>query len=169
METIIIILNALFVFSIWITFYFLRGYLPSYLNKKGENLATKEDVSKITEKIEEVKLDFSSKSHILIKKREAYEKIASGMRVFIQGHPATGAEKNAMLEAYSIAWLWAADEVIRKLNEHLDLQIKRTEKPASVEQNELKRSYSECILEMRKDVGYQETSIKKEDFHFVSF
>ena len=38
---------------------FLGGYLSSYLKKKGENLATKEDISKITKKVEEVKISFS--------------------------------------------------------------------------------------------------------------
>jgi len=39
----------------------LRNWLPSYLKQKGENAATKEDISGITEKIESVKLDYSSK------------------------------------------------------------------------------------------------------------
>ena len=33
---------------------FVRDFLPSYARKKGENLATKEDIAKITELQEEV-------------------------------------------------------------------------------------------------------------------
>ncbi len=139
------------------------------LKKKQKILLLKEDISKITEKIEEVKLGFYNKSHVLIKKREAYEKITSGMRIFIQGHSATETEKNAMLEVYSVAWLWADDKVIKKLNQHLDLQIQLKENPNSVTQDKLKLSYSKCILEMRKDVGYPETDIKEQDFHFLNF
>lgn len=37
-----------------------RSFLPKYFEKKGENLATKEDISEITDKIETVKHDYAS-------------------------------------------------------------------------------------------------------------
>ena len=163
------ILNILVIIAVGIIFLFRRFYLPSYLSKKGENLATKEDIAGITKKIEEVKIEFASQTHTLVKKRETYEKIISGMRVFIEGHPATGQEKNQMLEAYSIAWLWANDEVLKKINHHLDLQVKRTSDSNSVSQDELKKSYTDCILEMRKDSGYSNTNLERQDFLFVKF
>lgn len=43
----------------------LRNWLPSYLKRKGENAATKEDIQGITQKIESVKLDYSSKLEAL--------------------------------------------------------------------------------------------------------
>ena len=36
-------------------------YLRSYISKKGENLATKDDIGEITAKIEEVKHDYASR------------------------------------------------------------------------------------------------------------
>ena len=152
-----------------ITSLFLRFYLPPYLNKKGENLATKEDIADITKKIEEVKIEFACQTHALIKRRETYEKIISGMRVFIEGHSVVEQEKNQMLEAYSIAWLWANDEVLKKLNQHLTLQIERTTDENSVDQEDLKKTYMECVLEMRKNSGYFNTKLKWEDFHFIKF
>ncbi|WP_212645472.1 hypothetical protein [Delftia sp. PE138] len=44
---------------IWLLFYISRGYLTNYANKKGENLATKEDVREITKEIEAAKEEFS--------------------------------------------------------------------------------------------------------------
>ncbi len=38
---------------------FLKNYLPSYMSRKGENLATKEDIAKITKLTEEVKIQFN--------------------------------------------------------------------------------------------------------------
>ncbi len=38
--------------------WFLNNYFPSYMNKKGENLATKEDVQEITALTEEVQKEF---------------------------------------------------------------------------------------------------------------
>jgi hypothetical protein len=156
--------NLLIIFAV-----FFIHYLFSYFNQKGENLATKEDVSEITKKIEEVKFEFSNQEHLLTKKREAYEKIIYGMRVFIEGTPATEQEQTRMLAAYSLAWLWATDEVIKKINLHLNLQIKMATAPMSVTMEELKKSYTECILEMREDSGYPETSLAWQNFLFVNF
>ena len=36
-------------------------YLPSYFQKKGENLATKEDIEEITDKIESIRSDYATK------------------------------------------------------------------------------------------------------------
>lgn len=55
MEWLIIILNAVFVFLLGL---FLKNYLPSYMDEKGKNLATKEDVQEITRKTEEVQKEF---------------------------------------------------------------------------------------------------------------
>lgn len=38
----------------------LGNFLPKYLSKKGENLATKEDISEITDKIESVKHEYAN-------------------------------------------------------------------------------------------------------------
>jgi len=38
---------------------FTRNLLPSYFKEKGKNLATKEDISEITKKIEIVKIDYA--------------------------------------------------------------------------------------------------------------
>lgn len=73
MET-IQILNILVITAASIIFLFHRFYLPSYLNKKGENFATKEDIAGITKKIEEVKIEFASQAHLLIKKKRNIRK-----------------------------------------------------------------------------------------------
>lgn len=39
--------------------YLLRGFFPSYSKEKGKNLATKEDIQGITEKIEAVKMEYA--------------------------------------------------------------------------------------------------------------
>lgn len=42
-----------------ITYLFLKSFLPSYFSKKAENLATKEDIASITDKVESVKTDYA--------------------------------------------------------------------------------------------------------------
>lgn len=39
--------------------FFLKSYLPGYFQKKGENLATKEDIKEITEKVEGIKAEYA--------------------------------------------------------------------------------------------------------------
>ena len=57
----------------------LKFYLPSYISKKAENLATKEDVGKITRTVEETKASISSRLHIsqsrYEKEYEVYQKL----------------------------------------------------------------------------------------------
>lgn len=55
MEWIYIIANAVFVFLLGL---FIKNYLPSYMEEKGKNLATKEDIQEITRKTEEVQKEF---------------------------------------------------------------------------------------------------------------
>ena len=40
---------------------FIKNYLPSYMNEKGKNLATKEDIQEITQKAEAVQQEFKEK------------------------------------------------------------------------------------------------------------
>lgn len=44
---------------IGVAWMFLRSYLPSYLTKKAENLATREDIAGITREIESVKTQYA--------------------------------------------------------------------------------------------------------------
>ena len=58
MQNILLILNIITIISIFALWLFLKSYLPSYMNTKGKNLATKEDIGDITKQIEEVKLRY---------------------------------------------------------------------------------------------------------------
>lgn len=39
--------------------FFLKSFVPSYLSEKGKNLATKEDIASITDKVESVKTEYA--------------------------------------------------------------------------------------------------------------
>jgi hypothetical protein len=53
------IINVITLVVVVIIGYFLREFFPSYTTEKGRNLATKEDIREITEKIESVKSDYA--------------------------------------------------------------------------------------------------------------
>ncbi len=67
MEVLYIILNVVLVFLLGL---FIKNYLPSYMEEKGKNLATKEDIEAITRKTEEVQKEF----------REGFELFSSDVR-----------------------------------------------------------------------------------------
>lgn len=56
--------NVLIVIGIFVLGWIAKGVGTSYFGKKGENLATKEDIQEITNKIETVKAMFVSRLHI---------------------------------------------------------------------------------------------------------
>ena len=51
MDIIIIVLQILIFAVSIIAYFFIKNLLPSYFSEKGKNLATKEDITEITEKI----------------------------------------------------------------------------------------------------------------------
>ena len=55
MDLLRIILDGVLIAALIVLALLARTYLPSYLRKKGENLATKEDIEEITQGIEGVK------------------------------------------------------------------------------------------------------------------
>lgn len=58
MDTLLMILQIITLVALG---YIFKAYLPSYLRKKGENLATKEDIVEITDKIEQVRVQYIAK------------------------------------------------------------------------------------------------------------
>jgi len=58
-ETVLILLQIVTLIGI-VCLFFFRKYLFSYASEKGKNLATKEDITQITNKIEAVKHDYAS-------------------------------------------------------------------------------------------------------------
>ena len=61
METIILVAQFLVVIVVWLMF---KYAIPSYIKKKFENLADKEDIEDLTEKIEAVKSNFEKEKII---------------------------------------------------------------------------------------------------------
>jgi hypothetical protein len=60
LNTTLLICNGCILIIIFISHLFTRHYLSSYFNAKGHNLATKEDIEEITEKIEKIRIQYNS-------------------------------------------------------------------------------------------------------------
>lgn len=146
-----------------------KVYLPAYIKTKAKNLATKEDIAEITNCVERVRAAISRETALLEKRREVYERIANSLRIFIAGHVATDIQKEEFHAAYSACWLWAPDELLVVLNDFIQMQQDIAANPSTHSQNELKNSFSEVMLIMRKDVGFATTEINQGSYKFVRF
>ena len=59
MEWLILVVQLIILASFGALVLFAKNYLPSYTKEKGKNLATKEDIKDITDKIESVKTEYA--------------------------------------------------------------------------------------------------------------
>jgi hypothetical protein len=159
---------------------FGKNYLISYFNEKGKNLASKEDIHEITDKVERIKSQYladlervktslQSESAFLQKRRQVYEDIAGALRIFISGHAAGKEEQEKFLQAYATAWLWAPDTVLNSLNEFMKKQVIIAQQPTAFPQVDLKKLYAACILEMREDAGFPQSQVLTDDYQFLKF
>jgi hypothetical protein len=153
--------------------------LPSYFRKKGENIATKEDVKEITNRMEAVRSAYAKQleyvrtelqrqSDLVSRKRSVYTRLAKSMRVFIEASDAKQL-KEEFLSDFSELWIWASDDVVTSTNIFIDSQIKHSEQPGSVSQAEMKQLYIKAMLAMRRDAGFDETNLTSSDFRFLKF
>lgn len=69
MEILTVILDAILILGLGGFYLFVKNYFPSYMDEKGKNLATKEDIQEITRKTEEVQKEF----------REGFEEFSSDL------------------------------------------------------------------------------------------
>ena len=160
--------------------FLLRNYLPTYFQEKGKNLATKEDIEEITDKIERIrsqyaldqeklKTELQEESEMLARRRDLYDNVVKSLSIFLSGRAVTEEQKARFLDGYSTLWLWAPDSVVRSLKDFLDLEIAAAQKPGSVDQEALRRAYTSCVLEMRRSSGFPDTTLSHDDYRFVYF
>jgi hypothetical protein len=74
MQITLFIMQILILLSLVIISLFLKGHLPACMKKKGENLATKEDIGIITDKIESIRSIYLSE----------LEKIKSTLKISVE-------------------------------------------------------------------------------------
>ncbi len=76
-------MDLLLILIVFIVGLIFGHFLPAYLSKKGQNLATKEDIAKITTEIEAIKNIFKDQYDLSKSEREFYEKIAGKIYKFL--------------------------------------------------------------------------------------
>ncbi|AEG02384.1 hypothetical protein [Methylomonas methanica] len=183
MEEIERIMDWLILVSIWLLSVVIYFSGRTYFNEKGKNLATREDIRKITEIVESIRLQnnqeiellkaqLNNTSEALVRRRDVYENLGGSIRIFIQGQFPDQSlrlqRQQEFLDSYISAWLWAPDENIRALNAFIYMN-QREPAEDNPKQRKLKDAFYQVIVGLRKDAGFPDTELKLEDFVFVQF
>jgi hypothetical protein len=113
--------------------------------------------------LERFKRDVQSKMDALVRERQLYEKLGPALRVFTR--KGTDEEHAAFEEAYSLAYLWASEDVLKPLDEFI-AKITVENGQFRGTQEERNRAFEQCMLSMRKAAGHSDTKIK---YRRVSF
>lgn len=113
MDVIIIILNILVLLGMAVITLIGKIYFSKYVSEKAKNLATKEDISDITDKIESVKSDYA---HSLEKTKFQYQ-VKSSLQQAFQSKclEALVAVNDLLVEIHLYCWKKIAE---RSPNEH---------------------------------------------------
>ena len=169
--------------SIWLAVAIIYFGGPAYLKQKGENLATRQDIGEITDVVEGIRRDYHEEierlrvklgvaTEAMVRRRDVYERLTGSMRIFIQGQfpdaNARSRRQQDFLDAYAASWLWAPDELIRAVNEFVQMNQRETAVD-NARQRELKSAFFRVLLEMRKDAGFEDTGLDLDDLLFVQF
>jgi hypothetical protein len=102
--------------------------------------------------LEKLKSEISNEDKLLEKRREVYEEITSSLRVFISSSRDTQQKQEDFLEAYSKAWLWAQEPVLKALNEY----VKSVQRKSPMDDR--KELFNSVMVAMREDIGFSKTN-----------
>jgi len=126
--------------------------------------------NQLEKEIEQLKSDLLFETAVeqekLNKKREIYVNLVDSMAIFI-GFRVEESERieyqKKFLKAYDTVWLWGSDEVLKALSNYMEL------KTNNVSGDLEKEAFAQCIIAMRKDIGFSETTITETNYKFVIF
>jgi hypothetical protein len=140
--------------------------LSSWLGKVWANRIADAERARFSKELESYKTDLQHLSEerrdALTRKRDVYGRVAASMRVFLGARePATDDDKREFLVAFDQATLWASEEVAKTLGHFLVQSTRNADIPGSVSNDEFKDAYRECLIAMRRDCGFPDTT-----FHY---
>ena len=181
METLLLVGQFLTIAAVGAALLFLKHHLPSYMAKKGENLATKEDVAEITRLVEATREPFATAieafKHNLQEQRRVFserqklyiEFTQAAADVFLSGRGAAQQSISRYHSAFAAIQLSAPDHVTRAINQHLAAQI-AAKNPNEREKLQplLRQTYADLILAMRKDAFDAETTLTVDDIPLIT-
>lgn len=144
----------------------LRSYLPSYFQEKGKNLATKEDIKEITDKVEAVKAHYLKEIELykqeiglMQKRRELSAQVVDLINRYKE--LSSKQEMRLLEQEYWKLAPWIPAEILKALNSLFDVAVPQKDKP----------DIKDVIIAVRKAILKEDSgNFKGTDLvHFVSF
>jgi hypothetical protein len=121
----------------------------------------------IDKEIESLKGDLQfklfSEQDKLNQKRDVYISLIDTMSVFVDGRVDESGKRdyiNKFLKAHDIVWLWGSDNVIKALSHFLKVN-------QGLSPGNLHEAYSQVVIEMRKDIGFESTEVFTDDYVYI--
>ena len=118
-------LPFLILFGLVIIYFTIKNLLPSYFSEKGKNIATQQDITKITELVEEVKMTFTTET----------EKLKSNLQVLTNMQVSLFSEERAAIIDYNekyFIWLNSlTDSGLGEIDDRNDQEISNYQKRLS--------------------------------------
>jgi hypothetical protein len=106
----------------------------------------------------------SKKNEAILKfKEEKYSNLLILLQGFV-GKTTSGETKKKFFEEQYKSWLYSSDEVVKAINEMVQIVINARGKEP--EQEKGKKAVGNIVLEMRKDLSGK-TNLKSEDFRYT--
>ena len=150
----------------------LRDYLPGYFQEKGKNLATKEDIREITEKIEAVRAEYAKQLELykdeislMEKRRELSAQVVDLINRYKELPPAGEAPNQEILrrleQDYYRLVPWIPTDILEALNSLFSRSVPAGNKP----------DVKDVIVAVRQAILDEESgNFRGEDIvHFVRF
>lgn len=163
-----IIMNLCTWIALGVLVLWFNNYLPTYFKKKGENLATKEDIKEITDKVESVKTDYARQLELfkheitlLEKRRELSAQVVELINRYKALKEGSGEELRSFEQDYYKLIPWIPTKILESLN-----RLFSKPKPGVV-----KPDVKDIIIEVRQAILKDESGdFKGHDIvHFVGF
>lgn len=151
---------------------FIKNYLPSYMEEKAKNLATKEDIADITREIEEVKHLYQKRSDLSKAERDFYNEMNKTIWELLatikkyEFDKKIQLRKDAVLadpelKARFFAFVDSANEILGKAFIFLPEENYLLLKSAIEEKGHLNAMAKNLLFAMRKSI-YPETKLSKD-------
>lgn len=177
-----IITNAAFLalFSLIVGYMFNRGLQKQKREFDNQLQKQKGEIDKEIEKLKSnLQLKFSNEQERLNQKRAVYTNLINTMAVFIgkrvPENERVEFQKN-FLKAYDVAWLWASDDVLLALSRYMHFKVQNDRLSGQMLPEEAIRSqslekehFSECVLAIRRDIGFTDSTLTNEHYQFINF
>ncbi|MFZ2400110.1 MAG: hypothetical protein WAW31_15735 [Smithella sp.] len=124
---VLIIMNICTWIALLVFYLLMKNYLPKYFQEKGKNLATKEDIREITDKVESVKTDyarqlelFKHEMALLEKRRELSAQVVDLINRYKELPPEDGKASDAQLRSFEQDYYklipWIPTDILKALN-----------------------------------------------------